>query len=196
MNDVDVSRVNVIRLNEGGKQQKHRGDSDNNMFMEMCDAALVEEAIGAHIDYKRRCHLELQNLAENPGHTNPEMMFAPGVSGGSSLLTAGTQDKPVSAKKQQSNHHINVKLVRKVMLDFNPQNTKDLLARQLADAGIDVDAEEKEKKAKKMVVEASSKYKVQAQTLKLENFGKPIVFAILKINSLFFKVFLRIHKIS
>ena len=171
MNDVDVNRANVIRLNEGGgkgKRSKTRGASNEedqrNMFMEMCDPAMVREAIIEHIQYKRHLHLLHQRAEENDVEARQNL---------ARLQRRSLRDlqKETNAPAQKHNY-INLKVVKKVLQDFSSKNSRDLLSRQLAHAGIDVDEEERHKKALKMVETASSKYKVQQHTMKLENFGK------------------------
>lgn len=56
------------------------------------------------------------------------------------------------------------------MKDFSAKNSKDLLSRQLAQAGIDIEEEERQASALQMVA-SGGKYKVQKNTMRLENFG-------------------------
>lgn len=190
IDDVEVSRANVIRLNEGGKRSKTRhhdhklAQDDKNVFMEMCDPALVRDSIRAHLLYKRRVHLEqLREAEESSGarQTRDHMarirafqelnssLLPLNPLGEESTSQSGERERGKEAARHE---YINVKVVKKVLKDFSAKNTKDLLSRQLAEAGIDVEEEERARRARHMVETASSKYKVQQPTMRLENFGR------------------------
>jgi hypothetical protein len=199
LNDVDVSRANVIRLNEGGGKARKSGgrgesaegdDDQRNLFMEMCDPAVTRELISDHILLKRRLHLQALNDAETGDGSGPSSNMArlqeaeasldvedPNLNS-NSLSHASSSGKSSSnpltdtRRELRENRYINVKVVRKVLKDFSAQNSKDLLSRQLAQAGIDVEEEERARQALQMVAQASSKYKSQKNSMRLENFGK------------------------
>lgn len=182
INDVDVTRANVIRLNEGGGKVRRAGradgneDDQRNLFMEMCDPAFVRERIEEHILTKRRLHLEAQREAAESNTDGINLARIQEVQ--KDIAEQGdSAGRPQTGTKKEmkENHYLNLKVVRKVMKDFSEKNSKDLLARQLAHAGIDVEEEERARNARKMVAEASSKYKAQKNTMKLENFGRPQV---------------------
>jgi len=182
INDVDVNRANVIRLNEGGGKVRRAGrvddndDDQRNLFMEMCDPVFVRERIEEHILTKRRLHLLAQREAESSDCGANTARLQEAAQQEAQQAAAADKNILTGRKKElRENHYLNLKVVQKVMKDFSDKNSKDLLSRQLAQAGIDVEEEERSRKALKMVAEASSKYKVQKNTMKLENFGRPEV---------------------
>ena len=112
--------------------------------MEMCEPALVREAISRHILTKRRLHL-LNQLAEENSDQRQNLARLQKQEQQKRLLAESNpllgEGKAVT--KELQNEYINLKVVRKVINDFSSKNSRDLLSRQLAHAGIDVEEEER-----------------------------------------------------
>lgn len=110
--------------------------------MEMCDPDMVRAAILRHIRVKRHLHLQNQ-LAEEDSDSREHMLRLQEMEMQKRASGNLLMDQKAVMREHAYNNYINLKVVRKYVQDFSAKNNKDLLSRQLAIAGIDVDEEER-----------------------------------------------------